>query len=119
MIEQQSGVDYVTFVSLFRKLIPSGTVSGGINKATLSGLCSLASTESDRKLIKYAACASRNLSEKKASQTYGISNYGALRNEVEGALQKACEIRNEVMQIAAVKERAFLRTLGIDVASSS
>lgn len=113
MIEQQSGVDYVTFVSLFRKLIPSGTVSGGINKATLSGLCSLASTESDRKLIKYAACASRNLSEKKASQTYGISNYGALRNEVEGALQKACEIRNEVMQIAAVKERAFLRTLGI------
>ena len=106
MIEQQSGVDYVTFVSLFRKLIPSGTVSGGINKATLSGLCSLASTESDRKLIKYAACASRNLSEK-ASQTYGISNYGALRNEVEGALQKACEIRNEC-KLLPLKNELFL-----------
>ena len=28
MIEQQTGVDYVTFVSLFHKLIPSGIVSG-------------------------------------------------------------------------------------------
>ena len=30
MIEQQAGVNYVTFVSLFRKLIPSSSVSGGI-----------------------------------------------------------------------------------------
>ena len=113
MIEQQAGVSYVTFVSLFRKLIPSSSVSAGINKATLDGLCKLASTESDQKLIKYAACATKNLSVKKASHSYGISNYGVLRSEVEGALQKACEIRNEVMEIAAVEERAFLRTLGI------
>lgn len=119
IIEQQTGVNYVTFVSLFHKLIPSGVTRGGINKATLDGLCKLASTESDRKLIKYAACAARNLSVKKASHTYGISNYGELRNEVEGALQKACEIRNEVMEIAAVEERAFLKTLGVDVSSSS
>ena len=119
MTEQQTGVNYVTFVSLFHELVPSDIASVGINKATLNGLCKLASMESDRKLIKYAACASRDLSVKKASETYGISNYGALRNEVEGALQKACEIRNEVMEIAAVEERAFLRTLGIDVSSSS
>lgn len=77
--------------------------------------CKLASTESDKKLIKYAACAARNLSEKKASDTYGISNYGELKTEVEGALQKACEIRNEVMEIAAVEEGAFIRTRGIQV----
>lgn len=118
MIEQQTGVNYVTFVSLFHKLIPSGVTAGGINKATLDGLCNLASTESDKKLIKYAACAARNLSAEKASRDYGISNYGKLRTEVEEALQKACEIRNEVMEIAAVEERAFLRTLGIDVSSS-
>ena len=68
---------------------------------------------------KYAACASRNLSMKKASETYGIFNYGVQRNEVEGALQKACESRNEVMEIAAVEEQAFLRMLGIDVSSNS
>ena len=58
----------------------------GFNKATLDGLCKLASTESDQKLIKYAACATINLSVKKASHSYGISNYGVLRSEVEGAL---------------------------------
>ena len=56
---------------------------------------------------------------KTSSHTYGISNYGVLRSKVEGALQKACEIRKEVMEIAAVEEQAFLRTLGIDVSSSS
>lgn len=78
-----------------------------------------ASMEPDRKKIKYSACASRKRSEKKSSQTYGISNHGALKNKVQGALQKTCEIRNEVMQIDAVKKRAFLRTLGLHVWSSS
>ena len=53
MIEQQAGVNYVTFVSLFHELIPSSNVSDGIKKATLDGLCKLASTESDQKLITY------------------------------------------------------------------
>lgn len=56
---------------------------------------------------------------KKASETYGIFNYGVQRNEVEGALQKACESRNEVMEISAVEEQAFLRMLGIDVSCNS
>ena len=59
IIEQQAGVNYVTFVSLIHKLIPSSNVSVGINKETLDGLCKLATTESDQKLIKYAACASK------------------------------------------------------------
>ena len=59
IIEQQAGVNYVTFVSFIHKLIPSSNVSVGINKETLDGLCKLATTESDQKLIKYAACASK------------------------------------------------------------
>lgn len=119
MIEQQIGVDYITFVSLFHKLLPSTKVSVGLNKETLKGLCQLASSESDRKLIKYAACASRNVSAKKASGIYGISSYSRLKCEVETSLQRACEIRNEVLEIAAVEERAYLRTLGVDISSSS
>ena len=119
MLEQQAGVDYITFVSLFHKLIPSDNVALGLNKEILNTLCQLASSESDRKLIKYAACASRNVSAKEASGIYGISSYNRLKSEVEGALQKACEIRNEVLEIAAVEERAFLRTLGVDISSSS
>ena len=44
----------------------------------------------------FTACAAKNLSVKKASHTYGISNYGLLRSEAEGTLQKACEIGKEV-----------------------
>lgn len=119
MIEQQAGVDYITFVSLFRKLIPCDNVVQGLNKEILSGLCQLASSESDRKLIKYAACTSRNISAKEASGIYGISSYNKLKCEVEGALQKACEIRNDVLELAAVKEKAFLRSLGVDISSNS
>ena len=34
-------------------------------------------------------------------------------------MEKACEIRNQVLDIAAIEERAFLRTLGMDISSDS
>jgi hypothetical protein len=119
MIEQQAGVDYKIFVSYFHKLTPSNNVSVGLNRDILTSPCQLASSESDRKLIKYAACASANVSAKKASSMFGISTYTRLKYDVENALQKACKIRKEVLEIAALEERAFLRTLGVDVSSSS
>lgn len=62
MIEQQTGLDYVKLVTLFNKLIPSSKSSIGLNKDSLKALCELASTESDRNLIRYTACQSSNLS---------------------------------------------------------
>ena len=81
-------------------------------RSVLSALCRLACSESDRKVIKYTACASRNLSAKEACSTYGISSYNQLKCEVEEALEKACEI-------TAIEEKAFLRTLGMDISSDS
>ena len=119
MIEQQAGVNYKSFVSYFHKLVPSGSALPGLNKAVLNGLCQLASSESDRKLIKYAVCTSANFSAKKASSIFGISTYTRLKCDVENALQNACEIRKEILEIAALEERGFLRTLGVDVSSSN
>lgn len=39
---------------------------------------------------------------------YGISEYNKMKSKVEKALEKACQIRNEVVQVAAIEERAFL-----------
>jgi len=119
MVENNSGVDYTQFVSLFKELVPAEIDKSGLSRETLSGLCKLASNESDRKLIKYAACASRNLSSREAAKRYGVSNYSTLKSEVEQALETACAIRKNVMELAEIKDRSFLRTIGIDVSSSS
>ena len=88
MTEQHSDVDYVKFVSLFRQLIPKESYAhpGLINKDTLNALCGLASTESDRKLIRYAACHSRGLTQRKSSKEYGVSNFKVVQSAVEESL---------------------------------
>ena len=78
MVEQKSGVDFTQFVSLFKELVPAETDKVGLTRETLNGLCKLASNESDRKLIKYAACASKNLSSREAAKHYGVSNFSTL-----------------------------------------
>lgn len=47
-----------------------------LTSSQLKAVCKLAGTESDRLLIRYAACESSGLSINKAKQIYGIDEYG-------------------------------------------
>ena len=110
--ENISSVDYSIFVKWFAKVIPTENISNGLSKDQLQALCSLASTEKDRKLIKVAACQSKGLSGKKATEQFGIHNLPKLQ-EVEAALSQAEDICSAVNELAQAKEKATLEALGI------
>ena len=46
---------------------------------------------------------------------HGVNNFSSIRNEVKNALQDATEIREAVLKLASVQERARLESFGIYV----
>lgn len=119
MIEQHPGVDYVKYVELIRSA--SGTIDtssspNSISKEKLKALCELASSEKDRKLIKYAMCA--DFSEKKAKK-YGLSDWNRQKDEIESSMERNKEIREAVNELACLEEKAILRGYGIEIESDN
>ena len=57
VVEQQHGIDYKVLVNLVHKFILETKLeTDGLGRDTLRDLCKLASTEGDRKLLKFAVC---------------------------------------------------------------
>ena len=84
-----------------------------LSKATLSIICDLASSEVDKKLIKYTALISSGISSTQARKLYGISESTKLKTEVSQALAAASEIQEAVNKLSSVKEKCVLESLGI------
>lgn len=103
-------VDYCMFLEMIVKLNVVDRNKLYLSKDTLQDICSLASTEKDRKLIKFVACQASGFSNKRAGQEYGVYNFSSIRNEVKNALQDATEIREAVLKLASVQERARLES---------
>lgn len=92
-------------------LSPSG------NKETRKSLCELASSESDRRLIK--AAATWGLSGKKAKKTYGVDDYTSNTKRIEEAMALAEDINETTMALAMLEDTALLQSMGIAEDSSS
>lgn len=84
-----------------------------ISRETLKIVCDLASSEKDKRLIKYAVSCGGNMSREAAKKKYGISDLTLLKNTVENAVEQAREIRDAVDHLSNVKEDCILEELGI------
>ena len=114
VVEQQHGIDYKVLVNLVHKFtLETKLETDGVGRDTLRDLCKLASTEGDRKLLKFAVCEASKYSSKKAQEELGVQSVNNLKREVRNAMQQAEEIRREVSDLAAVREKSALRCLGL------
>jgi len=118
MIEQRSGIDYIKYVDLIKS--GNSTVETRyphvIDKDKLRALCELASTEKDRKLIKYAMCA--DISGKNAKK-YGISDWNCQKDVIDCSIERSIEIREAVNELASIEEKVVLRSYGIEIESDN
>ena len=77
------------------------------SREKIAALCKLASTEADRMLLKMSV-----------QKRYGVQSLSAKQRKIDDALEKASEIRDTILELANVKEKAVLQTLGYDFTSS-
>ena len=111
--ESKRNVDYKSYAEWLKKLEPS-KVKQGLDKETLKALCDLATTEKDRSLIKYAICKAQNLGANQARNQYGIQNFKLLDEKIQKALSKAQEIRQAIMYLASVQDKAVYTSFGLE-----
>ena len=119
--EQHTTVNYEKVGDFLKTLLESKPYTAqfpSISRETLKIVCDLASSEKDKKLIKYAVCRSSNMSTEVAKKTYGISDLTSLKNDVENAVKQALEIRKAVDHLSSVKEACILEELGIYIDDS-
>lgn len=106
--------DCIKLLSLTQSLLDvNQKQSCELNKATLSVICNLASSETDKKLIKYTALLSSGTSSQQAKKKFGISEATKLKSEVSQALKDATEIQIAVNKLSLVQERCVLESLGV------
>jgi hypothetical protein len=118
--EKRPDVNYKILLELLPKMLPAEREVGSrISKETLRTLCQLASTESDRKLLKYIATWGQ--SAKQAKLAYSIDDNVRKVQQVNQAMLMANEIQKSVMELATLEDTALLNSLGIpqDISSDS
>ena len=76
-------------------------------------LLALAETESERERLKYAVVKSSQLSDTKAKSLYGFSDMSERRQKKEDAMENASAIREAIENVAAVKEKSLLQSIGV------
>ena len=59
------------------------------------------------------------LSGKEAQKRYGVQNINSKKQKINDAIQRATEIGNVILELASLKEKALLHTVGYDIDSSS
>ena len=117
--ELQPGVDAQKLVLVMRQFMHSKKTNLKEklpSREKINALCELATTETDRLLLKMAVCS--ELSGKEAQKRYGVQNFSAKQRKIEEAFRRASEIKQTVSELARVKEKAYLHTLGFDYTSS-
>lgn len=118
--ESREMVDYKAFSRVCQTVLSSTQKQEkGLTKEALDVLCCLASTESDRRLIKYSVCKSLGLSAKSARKHFGFNDFHKKEEDILRAVEQAQAIRQAVMQLASVKNKSVLSSLGYDVPDDS
>lgn len=112
-IENVPDLNAQRFKALAQTLLPKPSPNSGITKATLRDLCKLASTESDRLLIKYVCCKGQNLSNKNASSLYGFSNFHQQESKIMTAVNEIKELQEAVNALAEIDDKILLQGFGI------
>ena len=67
-------------------------------------------------LLKMSVCSC--LSGKEAQKRHGVQSLSAKQIKIDDDLEKASEIRDTILELANVKEKAVLQKLGYDFTSS-
>jgi len=89
-----------------------------VSKKELMSLLNLAESESEKERLKYLAVRSSGISARKAQKIYGFHNVHKRAASVQAAYEEAYAIRETILKIASVKDKALLETLGVSDANS-
>ncbi|XP_028409254.1 uncharacterized protein LOC114531845 [Dendronephthya gigantea] len=115
LVEKHTCTNYAVFQALLNEVLAK-TVQTRVSFATkdeLRCLLTLAESEAEKERIKYAVVKSAGMSADKANKVFGFHNMNRRAEAIELAYKEACEIKDSIMNIAHLKDRALLGSFGL------
>ena len=115
LVEKQMGTNYAVFQSLLNEVIEKtgGSRASFVTKEEMKNLLTLAESDAEKERIKYAVVKSAGISAEKAQKVFGFHNMNKRVEAVELAYKEACELKDSIMNIAHLKDRALLESFGL------
>ena len=112
-MEKQSSVNCSVLQMLLNKVVQSNgqNKETTVSKKELMSLLNVAEGESEKKRLKYLAVRSSGISARKGQKIYGFHNVHKRAASVQAAYEEADAIREIILKIASVKDKALLETL--------
>ena len=107
--------NYAVFQSLLNEVIEktAGSRASFVTKEEMKNLLTLAESDAKKERIKYAVVKSAGMSAEKAQKVFGFHNMNRWVEAVELAYKEACELKDSIMNIAHLKDRALLESFGL------
>lgn len=120
LVERQSSVNHAMLQTLLNKVVQSNrnNTETVVSRDEMKSLLHLAQSESEKERLKYLVVRSSGMSAKKAQKIYGFHNVHKRAASVQAAYEEADAIKETILKIASVKDKALLVTLGVSDADS-
>ena len=121
LIEITPGVDYSKLGMIVSALTldPSSQTKTTLKKLIVKMLLGMAQLDRECMCLRYSICKSSGMTPTAARRKYGFTNTVNHAHEVEDALVNAQKIREAILELAAIEDRAFIQSLGIDAEDDS
>ena len=121
LIEHCRGVDYSKISLVLDGLLSSCTNQNpqGMEKRCVKMLLSLATSDREREVVRYAIFKASGMSATRARHQYGFERMTERSVQVEEAIVEARRIHEAVEDIAMIQDKALLASFGIGLSSSS
>ena len=117
LIEHNEAVDYRNFAEILRNLIPR-TATTSVDRGVVKSMLGLCQTDRERELLRCAVVKSAGLSATQARKQLGFGSMSQRMTRLNEVIKHAEYIRGSVEKLASIKERAVLRSLGINCDSN-
>ena len=117
LIEHNEAVDYRNFAEILRNLIPR-TATTSVDRGVVKSMLGLCQTDRERELLRCAVVKSAGLSATQARKQLGFGSMSQRMTRLNEVIKHAEYIRGSVEKLASIKERAVLRSLGINCNSN-
>ena len=111
MIEQIPGVDYEKLIDICE--MPNSTTSSSWSKAQLQNLLTLAQSDRERELVRYATFKASGLTVSAAKCQYGFGNMNEQAARVEAFIKESLHIRETIKHLSEDQETAVMQFTGI------
>ena len=120
LVERQSSVNHAMLQTLLNKVVQSNrnNTETVVSRDEMKSLLHLAESESEKERLKYLVVRSSGMSAEKAQKIYGFHNVHKRAASVQAAYEEADAIKETILKIASVKDKALLVTLGVSDADS-